>query len=83
MKGEERVNIDSSKPYALLGSVVGVDIISSSLCGVHWVPSIARSRLREAKGDTNIGLELSSGCGGSNKVADVTKDPLQYNIHML
>ena len=68
----------------MLCSVVGVDIVSSSLGGVHWVTSIARSRLREAKGDTNIRLELSSGCGGSNEVADVTKDPLpKKHLHVI
>ena len=46
LKGEERVDIDSPKAYALLGIVIGVHIVSSRLGGVHWVASIARSRLR-------------------------------------
>ena len=78
LKGKERVDIDSPQLYALLGSVVGVNIVPHCLGWVNGVVTIARSRLRQTKGDANVGLKLASGSGSSNEAADVTKDPLKY-----
>ena len=78
LKRKERVDIDSPQLYALLGSVVGVNIVPHCLGWVNGVVTIARSRLRQTKGDANVGLKLASGSGSSNEAADVTKDPLKY-----